>query len=59
MVGRDGLPIAYEAQMTLPADGKPGPCFDEPGAMADQLRFIRRLVEILGRFENLVVWNTW
>jgi beta-galactosidase len=59
MVRRDGLPVAYEAQMTLPADGKPGPCYDDPGAMADQLRFMRRLVEILGRFENLVVWNTW
>ncbi len=59
MVGRNGLPIAYEAQMTLPADGKPGPCYDHPGAMADQLCFIRRLVEVLGHFENLVVWNTW
>ena len=59
MVRRDGLSVAYEAQMTLPADGKPGPCYDHPGAMADQLRFIRRLVETLGRYENLVVWNTW
>ena len=39
MVGRNGLPIAYEAQMTLPADGKPGPCYDHPGAMADQFAF--------------------
>jgi len=59
MVGRNGLPIAYEAQATLPADGKPGPCYDHPGAMADQLRFIRRLVHTLGAYENIVVWNTW
>ncbi|MEI6972524.1 MAG: beta-galactosidase, partial [bacterium] len=59
MVGRDGRPIAYEAPSTLPADGKPGPCYDHPGAMADQLRFIRKLVQTLGRFENVVVWNTW
>ncbi len=59
MVGRDGRTIVYEAPSTLPADGKPGPCYDHPGAMADQLRFIRRLVETLGRFENVVVWNTW
>jgi beta-galactosidase len=59
MVGRNGLPIAYEAQTTLPADGKPGPCFDDPGAMTDQLRFIRQLVRTLGRFENIVCWNTW
>lgn len=59
MIRRDGVPVAYEAQMTLPADGKPGPCFDHAGAMHDQLRFIRKLVETLGRFENIVVWNTW
>ena len=59
MIGRNGLPVVYEAPTTLPADGKPGPCYDHPGAMSDQLRFIRRLVEVLGRFENLVVWNTW
>lgn len=59
MIRRDGVPVAYEAQMTLPADGKPGPCFDHAGAMHDQLRFIRNLVETLGRFENVVVWNTW
>jgi len=59
MVGRNGLPIVYEAQTTLPADGKPGPCYDHPGAMADQLRFITRLIETLGKYENIVVWNTW
>jgi len=59
MVGRNGLPIAYEAQSTLPADGKPGPCYDHPGAMADQVRFIKQLVKALGRYENLVIWNTW
>lgn len=59
MVGRNGVPIVYEAPTTLPADGKPGPCFDHPGAMADQLRFITRLVQVLGKYENVVVWNTW
>jgi beta-galactosidase GanA len=59
MVLRDGRPMAYQAQWTLPADGKPGPCYDDPGAMADQLRFIGELVRTLGRFQNLVVWNTW
>ena len=59
MVRRDGLPVVYEAQSTLPADGKPGPCFDHPGARADMVRFIRELVHVLGRYENVVVWNTW
>ena len=59
MIGRNGLPIAYEAQATLPADGKPGPCFDHPGARQDMERFIRQLVHVLGRYENIAVWNTW
>lgn len=59
MVGRNGVPIIYEAPSTLPGDGKPGPCFDHPGALADQARFLTALVTTLGRFENLVVWNTW
>ena len=59
MVGRDGLPIAYQSQTTLPADGKPGPCYDHPGALAEQDRFIRTLVKTLGKYENIAVWNTW
>jgi len=59
MIGRNGVPVAYEAHYTLPADGKPGPCYDHPGARADMERFIRRLVQTLGKYENIVVWNTW
>jgi beta-galactosidase GanA len=59
MVGRDGKTVVYEAQTTLPADGKPGPCYDHPGAAADQFRFLTRLVTDLGKYENIVVWNTW
>ena len=59
MEHKDGTMATYQAQSTLPADGKPGPCYDDPGAMADQLRFIKKLVAELGEHENIVVWNTW
>ena len=59
MVSQTGVRITYIAQTTLPADGKPGPCFDHAGARADMVRFITKLVETLGHFENIVVWNTW
>ena len=59
MVGRNGLPVAYQAQYTLPADGKPGPCFDHPGAMAAQLDFTARFVDKLCAYENIAIWNTW
>jgi beta-galactosidase len=59
MEGRDGLPVAYQAQYTLPADGKPGPCFDHPGAMEAQLNFIGKFIDKLCVFKNIVIWNTW
>lgn len=59
MLARDGRTAYFDWHSPQPADGKPGPCFDHPGAMNAQLTFIRKLVETLGRFENIVVWNTW
>lgn len=59
MIRSDGVPVAYEPQMTLPADGKPGPCFDHPGVQKSQRRFLKKLIQTLGVFENIVVWNTW
>jgi beta-galactosidase GanA len=59
MVGRNGVPVAYEAQSTMPGDGKPGACFDNPDTQKKQLGFIRKLVGTLGKYENIVVWNTW
>jgi beta-galactosidase len=38
MVGRNGLPVQYESPYTLPSDGKPGPCFDQPDSMAKQIQ---------------------
>ena len=59
MIGIDEYPINHVAATTLPADGKPGPCFDHPGALEAELRFITELVRTLGRYENIAVWNTW
>jgi beta-galactosidase len=47
-----------DGRMIVPAGGGPGPCLDHPGLLADQQRFITRLVETLGKYENLVVWNS-
>jgi len=59
MIGRNGLPVAYQAQYTLSADGKPGPCYDHSGAMQAQLDFTGRFVDKLSKYENIVIWNTW
>ena len=59
LVYSSGLPHVDPTQYCLPADGKPGPCWDHPGAQADAERFVAELARRLGRFENLWVWNTW
>jgi len=46
-------------QYLLPSDGKPGPCWDHPGARADGIRFIAKLARRLSRFDNILVWNIW
>ena len=59
MVGRNGLPVKYETQYTLPSDGKPGPCFDHPGAMEKQLKYIKAFVNHFAAYDNILVWSTW
>jgi beta-galactosidase len=59
MVGKNGLPVKYETQYTLPADGKPGPCYDHPAAMEKQLNYINAFVKHYSKYENILVWNTW
>ncbi len=59
MVGRNGLPIKYETQYTLPSDGKPGPCFDHPQAMEKQVLYIDEFVKHFAKYDNILVWSTW
>ncbi|MCM8757294.1 MAG: beta-galactosidase [Candidatus Omnitrophica bacterium] len=59
MVGKNGLPLSYLANSTLPSDGKPGPCPDHPAVKEAENRFIAKLVSTLGKYRNILVWNTW
>lgn len=59
MVYASGQPLNDPTQFLLPADGKPGPCWDHPGARAAGERFVGALARQLGRFENIWTWNTW
>lgn len=54
-----GLPHNDPTQYCLPSDGKPGPCWDHPGAREAGERFIGELVRRLGAFDNIWCWNTW
>jgi len=44
-------------QYRFPYDGKPGPCWDHPGARAAAIRFIAKLAQRLGRYDNILEWN--
>lgn len=59
MVYASGLPHNDPTQYCLPADGKPGPCWDHPGARDAGERFVAELARRLGRFDNIWAWNTW
>lgn len=54
-----GEPHEDPTQYVLPADGKPGPCWHHRGARRAARRFIARLAERLGRFDNIIAWNVW
>ncbi|MBI2941077.1 MAG: beta-galactosidase [Chloroflexi bacterium] len=59
MVYEDGTPDHDPTQYLLPADGKPGPCWDHPAARDAAQRFIGALARQLGRYDNIACWNTW
>ncbi|MGQ9515532.1 MAG: beta-galactosidase [Thermoproteota archaeon] len=46
-------------QYLLPGDGKPGPCWDHPGARDAGYRFIAEVARVIGRHDNIIVWNIW
>ncbi len=55
----DGRRHNQPAQYTIPMDGKPGPCWDHPGARAAATRFIAELARRLGQYKNIWAWNTF
>ena len=59
LVYANGQPHNDPTQYLLPADGKPGPCWDHPGARAAGERFVAELARRLGQFDNIWAWNTW
>ena len=59
LVNALGEPHEDPTQYLLPADGKPGPCWDHPGVRREAERFLSTLAKELGRYDNIIVWNVW
>ncbi len=55
----DGRRHNQPTQYTIPMDGKPGPCWDHPGAREAASRFIAALAKTLGQHKNIWAWNTF
>lgn len=59
LVYETGQPEDDPTQYVLPADGKPGPCWNHPGARAAAIRFIEAVGREIGKYDNIEVWNVW
>jgi beta-galactosidase len=59
LVYETGQPENDPTQYVLPADGKPGPCWNHPGARAAAIRFIEAVGSKIGKYDNIEVWNVW
>jgi len=59
MQWENGEPLTDPTQYLLPNDGKPGPCWNHPGARAAATRFIEAVGREIGKHDNILVWNVW
>lgn len=59
MLWDTGQPYIDPTQYLLPNDGKPGPCWDHPGAREAGVRFVEAVGRQIGKYDNVLVWNVW
>jgi beta-galactosidase GanA len=54
-----GQPFVDPTQYLLPNYGKPGPCWNHPGARSAGIRFVEAVGREIGQYNNILVWNVW
>jgi len=59
LLNASNQPYEDPTQYVMPADGKPGPCWDHPGVQKEAERFLARIAEEMSAYENVVYWNVW
>lgn len=59
LVFENGEQASDPAPYNAPADGKPGPCWNHPGARTAAIRFIEAVGREIGKYDNIEVWNVW
>ena len=57
----DGRNVKTElqARSNTPTGGWPGLCFDHPGAKLEAQKFLIQCAKILGRYENVLIFDCW
>jgi len=59
MVYETGQPHNDPTQFVLPVDGKPGPCWHHPQAVAHGKTFVEEVGKEIGKYDNIEVWNVF
>ncbi len=59
MVYETGQPHNDPTPYDLPADGKPGPCWYHPQALAHGKTFVEAVGKEIGKYDNIEVWNVF
>lgn len=59
LIYNDGTPHKDPTQYLLPADGKPGPCWDNPEVRRQAEKFIKKIVKRLSKYRNIIAWNIY
>lgn len=54
-----GEPIIETTPYPLPADGKPGPCWDNPIAIRAAEKFVKAFIEEIGKSDAIKGWAVW
>jgi len=59
LLNAQNKPHEDPTQYLLPADGKPGPCWDHPGVRQEAEQFLSLVAQRLSKYKNIIVWNIW
>ncbi|MCX7917316.1 MAG: beta-galactosidase [bacterium] len=59
LIYNDGTIHKDPTQYLLPADGKPGPCWNNPGIRKEAERFLREVIKKISKYKNIIAWNIW
>ncbi|MCD4669311.1 MAG: beta-galactosidase [Actinomycetia bacterium] len=58
-VNSNKLKIELQTRGNTPTGGWPGLCFDHPGAKLEAQNFLIQCAEVLGEYENVLIFDCW